>query len=198
MAAADFDAHNELRTLLWEAIERRAFPGAVSNHHLGTLLGLLAAAMEMNAFKDAYSAQVTANAGAFARALDQNGLAVAGDRGIGFTQTHQVIVKVGYARAARIARRLETNNIICNYQATPEEEGFTASGALRLGVAEMTRFGMQAKDFEQLAQLMADVILHGKNVRAEIVKLRQHFLDMRYCFEGAQMDALMEALHRLV
>ena len=38
---------------LWEAIERRAFPGSVSNHHLGTLLGLLMAAYEMNEFRDA-------------------------------------------------------------------------------------------------------------------------------------------------
>jgi len=33
----------------------------------------------------------------------------------------------------------------------PDEEGFTASGALRLGVSEMTRFGMQTEDFEALA-----------------------------------------------
>ena len=34
---------------LWEAIVRGSFPGSVSNHHLGTLLGLLMAAYEMNA-----------------------------------------------------------------------------------------------------------------------------------------------------
>ena len=45
---------------LWEAIERRAFPGSVSNHHLGTLLGLLMAAYEMNHFKDAYQQAVIA------------------------------------------------------------------------------------------------------------------------------------------
>ena len=51
---------------LWEAIERRTFPGSVSNHHLGTLLGLLMAAYEMNHFKDAYQPAVIANAKAFA------------------------------------------------------------------------------------------------------------------------------------
>ena len=45
------------------------FPGSVSNHHLGTLLGLLMAAYEMNHFKDAYQQAVIANAKAFARAL---------------------------------------------------------------------------------------------------------------------------------
>jgi len=54
---------------LWKAIRRRAFPGMVSNHHLGTLLGLLLATIEMNTFKDEYQRQVIANAKAFARAL---------------------------------------------------------------------------------------------------------------------------------
>ena len=50
----------------WEAIQRRAFPGSTSNHHLGTLLGLLMAAYEMNAFKEDYQRQVLTNAKAFA------------------------------------------------------------------------------------------------------------------------------------
>ena len=41
----------ELKYGLWETIESRAFPGSVSNHHLGTQLGLLMAAYEMNQFK---------------------------------------------------------------------------------------------------------------------------------------------------
>ena len=64
---------------LWEAIERRTFPGSVSNHHLGTLLGLLMAAFEMNHFKDAWQRAVIANAKAFAVALHEAGLDVAGD-----------------------------------------------------------------------------------------------------------------------
>ncbi len=59
---------------LWEAIERRAFPGSVSNHHLGTLVGLLMAAYEMNHFKDEYQRAVLGNAKAFARALKEAGL----------------------------------------------------------------------------------------------------------------------------
>ena len=70
-----------------------------------------------------------------------------------------MIVKVGYAQGAEVDRRLEDNHIILNYQAAPDEEGFTASGALRMGVQEMTRFGMKAEDFAELARLMADCIL---------------------------------------
>jgi aminomethyltransferase len=196
--AADFASDQDRRQELWEAIARRAFPGAVSNHHLGTLLGLLAAAMEMNAFKAEYQPAVIANAKAFAKALNSCGLKVAGDAAIDFTETHQVIVEVGYTRGPRIAQALEDNNIICNYQATPHEEGFTASGALRLGVAEMTRFGMQAEDFQTLAQLMADVILHAGSVKDNVVALRKKHLDLNFCFTSKGIDGLMEELHRLV
>jgi aminomethyltransferase len=188
------DAHYEF----WEAIQRRSFPGSLSNHHLGTLLGLLLAAYEMNHFKDDYQQAVLANAKAFAAALRECGLDVAGDPAISYTETHQVILNVGYARGPEIAQQLENNNVVLNYQAAPDEEGFTASGSLRTGVQEMTRFGMSAGDFQQLAQLMADVILKGKNVKAEVRALRQRFLDMKYCFAGDEFDDLVQGLHRLV
>ena len=182
----------------WEAIQRRAFPGSVSNHHLGTLLGLLLAAYEMNHFKDAYQKQVIGNAKAFALALKDCGLDVAGDAAISYTETHQVIINVGYTKGPEIARRLEENNIILNYQAAPEEEGFTAAGSLRTGVQEMTRFGMIAEDFRQLAQFIADVVEKGKNVKDEVRAFRNRFRDMHYCFSGEEYEGLMQKLHQLI
>ncbi len=188
------DMHYEF----WEAIQRRSFPGSLSNHHLGTLVGLLLAAYEMNHFKDDYQQAVLNNAKAFAVALKEHGLDIAGEPSISYTETHQVIINVGYAKGPEIAKRLEDNNIILNYQAAPDEEGFTASGSLRTGVQEMTRFGMKAGDFKQLAQLMADVILKGKDVKEEVRTLRQRFLDLKYCFAGNEFDDLVQELHRLV
>ncbi len=195
--AADIAQDQELERELWDAVTRRAFPGAVSNHHLGTLLGLLAAAIEMNTFKDQYQLAVIANAKVFARALHDCGLTVAGDGAVDFTETHQVIVDVGYAKGPGIARTLEENNIICNYQATPQEEGFTASGALRLGVAEMTRFGMRTKAFQTLARLMADVILHSRDVKEKVIDLRAKHSDLHYCFNTEETNGLIDELHRL-
>jgi aminomethyltransferase len=186
------------RYSLWEAIQRRTFPGSVSNHHLGTLLGLLLAAYEMNHFRAAYQPAVIANAKAFARALADCGLDVAGDPAIGFTETHQVIARVGYAKGAEIARRLEADHIVLNYQAAPDEEGFTASGALRMGVQEMTRFGMQPADFAELAQLMAECILHRKPVKDAAIRLRRRFQQMRYCFTGGEARQQLEQLHALI
>ena len=188
----------ELKYKLWEAIESRSFPGSVSNHHLGTLLGLLAACYEMNYFRDCYQKQIILNAQAFAGALDSFGLAVAGDKDCGFTQTHQVIVEVGLYKGQDIAKKLEENNIITNYQATPEEEGFTAAGAIRMGVAEMTRFGMREKDFQLLAEYIYEVVVKGRKVKDKIIKLRYNFLDMQYCFKDEDLSSLNEKLYNLI
>jgi aminomethyltransferase len=183
---------------LWETIETRAFPGSVSNHHLGTLLGLLMAAYEMNCFKDEYQKNVIENAKYFAECLKHAGLDVAGDPSISYTETHQVIVRVGYGTGPEVANRLENNNIIVNYQATPEEEGFTASGALRLGVSEMTRFGFGCKEFEQTAELIADVVLRNKDVKEDVTKLRSNFTDIKYCFTEKDIVQKLEELKAIL
>ena len=192
-----FQEHEE-RYALWEAIRRRAFPGAVSNHHLGTLVGLLVAAYEMNHFKDEYQLKVINNAKAFARALKDCGFDVAGDPAIDFTETHQVIVRVGYARGPEVARRLESVNIICNYQATPEEEGFTASGGIRLGVSEMTRFGMEEKDFAAVANLMKEAVIDNADVSKQVKTLRARFRELRFCFNRSEYADLIQELHGLL
>ena len=187
---------NEERYALWEAIERRTFPGSVSNHHLGTMVGFLMATYEMNHFKDEYQSKVISNAKSFARSLKECGLHVAGDPAVDFTETHQVLIEIGYAKGPEIAHRLEENNIICNYQAGPEDDSFSASGALRLGVAEMTRFGMGPEDFQELAQLMRDVIVDHKNVKQEVIRLRQRFLKMNYCFTGDEFENSLDRMIR--
>jgi len=183
---------------LWEAVRRRAFPGSVSNHHLGTLLGLLMAAYEMNHFKAEYQPQVIANAKAFAQALHDSGLDVQGDPADSFTETHQVILSVGYGKGPPMAQRLEDNGIIVNYQALPEEEGFTASGGIRMGVQEMTRFGMKQADFQELAQLIHDVIVHDKRVNDDVAALRSRFRELQFCFKGGEYDEWLEKLHHLI
>ncbi len=179
---------------LWEAIVRRIFPGSVSNHHLGTLLGLLMATYEMNAFKDEYQRQVIANAKAFALALKECGFRVEGDPGIDFTETHQVILRFDYAKGIEVAHRLEANNIVVNYQAIPGDETFTASSGVRMGVQEMTRFGMTEPDFQELAGYMADIVLAGRDCPETISRFRSRFTEMKYCLSEEQATPLIEAL----
>jgi len=172
---------------LWIDIKSRAFPGSTSNHHLGTLLALLMATNEMNAFKAEYQAKVRENARAWAKALKAAGLDVQGDPADGFTETHQVLIRVSqHGPAEAVARRLEENNLVCNYQALPDDESFLASSGLRTGVQEMTRFGMEPGDFEKLAELFADCVIRNQQVGDAATAYRQKFLKMRYCVPDAE------------
>ena len=171
---------------LWHYIVSRTFPGHVSNHHLGTMLGLLGATYEMLAFKDAYPAQVVRNAKALAAALHGQGLMVEGDPADGFTETHQVLLNVGPGKGEWAASLFEANNIITNHQALFTDPNFAEASGVRLGVQEMTRHGMKEADFGTLAGLMAEIIRDGEgrpagHWRDAVKTLRSGFIEMQYC-----------------
>jgi glycine/serine hydroxymethyltransferase len=196
--AGSFPKDSPLRSF-WADVKSRAFPGSTSNHHLGTLLGLLLASYEMNAFKADYQKQVRANAKAFAKALKKHGLPVEGEDKDGFTETHQILIRVrSYGPAQEIARRLERNNIVTNYQALPDDETFLDSSGIRLGVQEMTRFGMVEKDFDALAGYMAEVVIRNKTVRDEVRKLRQGYLEMKFCLPAKEAVPLAARILRSI
>ena len=186
VVAGNFPKGSPLRPL-WLEIKGRAFPGSTSNHHLGTLLGLLLATYEMNEFKEAFQNQVRANARAFARALHAHGVPVEGDPADGYTETHQIIIRVkAFGPGMEIARRLETNNVLTNYQALPDDATFLDSSGIRLGVQEMTRFGMKEKDFDVLAGLMSDIIVGNKSAGDEVARYRKNFLTMGFSLPPAE------------
>jgi aminomethyltransferase len=179
---------------LWEAILLRVFPGNVSNHHLGSLLGLLMSAYEMNAFRTEYQKAVLSNAKSLALALKDRGLTVEGNPSVGYTETHQVIVRVGYGKGPVLANRLEENNIIVNYQGAPDDEGFTAASCLRMGVQEMTRFGMRESDFDELADYISQVILKDRSLGGEVSQFRKKFTEMKYCLPKDEASPLIQKM----
>lgn len=192
VVAGNFPKGHPLRKL-WVEIKSRAFPGSTSNHHLGTLLGLLAAACEMNAFKGEYQEAVRTNAKAFAKALAGAGIQVEGDASDGYTETHQVICRIReHGIGEEVALRMEKANLLCNYQALPDDTSFVESSGIRLGVQEMTRFGMGPDDFAELAGLLADCVIRKKDVGDEVATLRGRFTEMRYALpadEAAKVGA---------
>ena len=172
---------------LWRQIEARTFPGHVSNHHLGTMLGLLGATYEMIRFRDEYSKQVIRNAKALARALHDSGMTVEGEPDLGFTETHQVLLRIRPGEGGPAAALLEANNIITNSQAFHDDPGFAAASGIRMGTQEMTRYGMKEGDFRELAVLMAEICADGwgepaNSWRDAVTALRGRFTQMQYCF----------------
>jgi aminomethyltransferase len=93
-----------------------------------------------------------------------------------------------------MSNRLEENNIIVNYQGAPDDEGFTAASCLRMGVQEMTRFGMNEDDFGELAEYISQVILHGRSLPGELAQYRKRFMEMKYCLPLEEAGELIEKL----
>jgi glycine/serine hydroxymethyltransferase len=150
------------------------------------MLGLLGATYEMLRFKDDYPRQVIANAKAFATALAEAGLLLEGDAQVGYTETHQVLLRTARAKGEAIADLLEANNIITNPQAFHDDPSFAAASGVRMGAQEMTRYGMKEADFGELAVLLADIIGHGDrrpsaHWKDQVTSLRGRFDDMQYC-----------------
>lgn len=196
--ASNINNDNALSTL-WNEIKNRTFPGSTSNHHLGTMVALLAATYEMNKFKNEYQTQVIKNSKAFAKYLKTNGIQVEGDPQTGYTETHQVIIRVHeYGRGNDIAKLLEQNNIIVNYQALPDDESFLNASGIRMGVQEMTRFGMKENEFETLSCFISDVIRKKTHVKEEVKKFRQKFLEMKYCLPPAKAIPLAAKIFKSI
>lgn len=163
----------------WPAADRGVFPGSSSNHHLHTLPALLVAVREMRQHAVAYAAQVVRNAQILGRALEDEGIRVEA-RDFGYTQSHQIAVNVAaYGGGVVAAQRLETNDIIVNYNMLPLDTSARNPSGLRVGVQEMTRYGMREGDMQRLAAFMSDAI-KGKQVRDQVQALRAEFGTLHY------------------
>jgi glycine/serine hydroxymethyltransferase len=97
-----------------------------------------------------------------------------------------------------MAERLEENNIIVNYQGAPDDEAFTTASCLRMGVQEMTRFGMKEEDYGELADFMGQVILHNRPVARDVAQFRKRFTEMKYCLPEAEAASLVSRLIEVI
>ncbi|MFA7171227.1 MAG: serine hydroxymethyltransferase [Candidatus Paceibacterota bacterium] len=178
---------NNLDEKLIKKIQNKVFPGVLSNHHLHRIPPLYLSLREMQEFGDAYADQIIKNAQALAKALDTVGFDVLyKDRG--FTQSHQVVVNVEKQGGGDpIAKKLEETNIILNKNIIPgDTDNPNKPKGLRIGVQEMTRFGMKEKEMEEIARLISDVVIKNeetKKVKKKVEGLRERFQKTRYCFE---------------
>jgi glycine hydroxymethyltransferase len=163
----------------WPAADRGVFPGSSSNHHLHTLPALLVAIREMQLHGTTYASQIVTNAQTLGAALEAEGVAVEA-REFGYTQSHQIAVNVSnYGGGVAVAQRLEASDIIVNYNLLPRDTDARNPSGLRIGVQEMTRYGMNEPEMQRLAELMAACI-KGTDVKAEVNRLRGHFSNLQY------------------
>jgi len=169
----------------WKRIDKGAFPGSSSNHHLDTLPPLFIATCEMLAFGEEYARQVVTNAQALAAAMDKAGFAVQ-LKDLGYTRSHQVAVDVSaQGGGAFVSSQLKENDIIINMNLLPHEPlaNHANPAGIRIGVQEMTRMGMKEPEMEQIADLMAGATMRNQDVKADVNKLRARFQTVAYSFD---------------
>jgi len=173
---------------LYKAISKTVFPWFVSNHHLHRLPALAVTAVEMIEFGKDYASQVVKNAVAFAEALSAEGFKIPTEH-LGFTKSHAFVVDVrDLGGGAKAAKLLEDANIILNKNLLPWDppEAVKNPSGLRIGVQEMTRFGMREDDFRELAKFFKEVLIDGRDpadVRKKVIEFRRNFLEVKYGYD---------------
>ncbi len=173
---------------IYKAVAKVVFPVFVSNHHLHRLPATLVTTYEMKYFGEKYAEQVIKNARAFAEALASEGFKVLGEHK-GYTRSHQVVLDVAdLGGGASVAQRLEDANIIVNKNLLPKDPptAIKNPSGIRIGVQEMTRWGMKEQDFQELASLMRELIIDKRDatdIRRKVVEFRKRFTKIHYAFE---------------
>lgn len=172
----------------WRKVDRGAFPGSSSNHHLGTLAQMALSTLEFMEYGEDYADQIIKNAKHLAVALEKEGFNVEAKE-FGYTESHQVAVNVKeYGGGSMISTLLEENDIILNMNMLPHEplKNHNNPEGLRIGVAEMTRFGMNEPEMEKIASLIKDVVVNKKHVKDEVNNMRVEYQEVKYSFDNTE------------
>ncbi len=96
----------------------------------------------------------------------------------GYTESHTLMAVVdAFGEGKTIADKLESCHVIVGGTTVPEEHG---QHGLRIGVQEVSRYGMTPED----AGLVADCIVDGmkgvEGVKGRVVELARRFTQVRF------------------
>jgi len=167
------------------SLRRGVFPGVTSNHHLHSVAALAVTLAEAKEFGQAYADQTIRNAKALGQALHERGMDVLCEH-LGFTESHTIVVDVEeFHGGAKIAKALESANIIVNKNLLPWDSNPVKPCGIRIGSQEVTRVGMKEREMDAIAELIARVVVKGEEperVKPDVVALKRQFTKVHYCF----------------
>jgi len=156
-------------------IDKAVFPGLQGGPHVNQIAAIAVAMHEatQSSFKK-YAKQIIANAKALAGELEKLGFRLVA----GGTETHLLLVDLTNKRMSggEASDKLEKNGIIVNKNTIPYDPRppMDPSG-IRLGSPALTTRGMKEKEMKQVAELISEVLVSGKNVLEEVKKLCAKF-----------------------
>ena len=164
-----------------ERIADTLYPLLMSNHHLSRLPALAMTFIEWKVFGEEHADAIVSNAKALGQTLEDRGVPVYCAE-LDFTESHTIIPIVSdFGDGNEIADQLEACNIIAGaVSVSPDGD---ACG-LRLGVQEVTRWGMTPEDAPEIADCIVDA-LAGKSadeVKPEVARLAKRFDTVQFTF----------------
>lgn len=162
----------------------------ISHHHVADVTALAITTREMLDNGRDYAARVVANAGRFAQALVDRGLAVCYPE-LGYTRSHQVWVDIAPLMSARQASRLLLEvGVVVNAIPIPY---LAADAGLRLGVQEVTHLGFDDVGVDAIADVFERVLVR----RVDPARVRPLVADLLAAHGGAR-NAERNALDAVV
>ncbi len=173
---------------LYKAVGKTVFPWWVSNHHLHRIPATAITALEMKLYGRDYASQIVSNAKRLAEALASEGFNVIGEH-LGYTKSHQVVVDVRkQGGGAKCAKLLEDANIVVNKNLLPWDppEAVKDPSGIRIGVQEVTRLGMGLGEMEEIARLMAAVLIERREpseIARRVSEFRKDFVEVKYSLD---------------
>lgn len=170
---------------LKDKIDEAVFPGVVSNHHLHHVAALGIAAAEMLEFGAVYADQVIKNAQKLGEDLYELGFNVLCED-MGFTESHQIAMDVSsVGRASKLAKELETNNIILNKNLLPWDDVNRSEdpSGIRIGTQEITRRGLKESHMAEVAEYIKKVAIDGKNVKEDVSEFISQYDKVHFAFK---------------
>ena len=157
-----------------ERIGKTLYPLLMSNHHLSRLPALAGTFVEWMTCGTAHADAIVANAKALGQALADRDVSMLGAE-LGFTESHTIIPIVdAFGDGDELANQLEACHIIAGAARLPPEVG---TSGLRLGVQEVTRWGMTPEDAPEIADCILDALV-GENpekVKPKVAQVARRF-----------------------
>lgn len=170
-------------------LQKAAFPGVTSSHHLHAMAALAVTMAEYEIYGKQYASQVIKNAKALGSALYEMGLDVMCPH-LGFTESHTLAVNVAeQGGGSQVSIDLEKANIICNKNMLPGDTSSVKPSGIRLGTQELTRVGMEESEMEEVARLIYRVVMKKEDpekVKKDVWELKKDFTKIRYCLNEGE------------
>jgi glycine hydroxymethyltransferase len=165
-------------------LDRIAYPGLTANFDLSRTAAMCIAVLDLLEFGQAYAAQCIANAQALAKGMAVRGVDVFELPGRGHTASQHVAIRAQrYGGGNHASRRAEAANILFTSIGLPGPQLPGEANAIRIGTQEVTRWGMREADMDEVAALIARILVDGHSptpVKPDVLRLRERFQELHY------------------